>query len=420
MPRIGVSSRQDERRRALPRSPDRKRHAHDRSARRGASAAVAVAARRRDGVRRRLRRTRHRRGPSSASIARPARRPTPTRRPPDPAPAPRRRRRPDRAADAEPALPTVVLRPGDQGEQVRELQHRLFQLAWLPEVTTGAYDATTKEAVQGFQVKRACRPPACSTAHLASAEGDDEDADARPLFNVLHPGPALLAAGDEGDEVRDLQARLKQIAWFFGDVTGDLRRRRPSRRCAASRTSAQIPVTGEVDQRTLDRLHAMTATPTPRGAASTSSPQPGALDPRCRTGRVLCVDKTSRTAALGDRRQGRRDAWTCASARVDDTPTREGAVPRLLQKRATTSRSSTTPSMPFAMFFSGGQAVHYSLGLRGRRLRRRLARLRERPRLRRRRVAVRPGAGRRQGRRLLVLTARTSAWCRASAYAARA
>ena len=52
-------------------------------------------------------------------------------------------------------LPTVVLRPGDKGEQVRELQSRLYQLAWLPEVTTGVYDATTKEAVQGFQVKRA-------------------------------------------------------------------------------------------------------------------------------------------------------------------------------------------------------------------------------------------------------------------------
>ena len=33
----------------------------------------------------------------------------------------------------EPVLPTVVLRPGDKGEQVRELQSRLYQLAWLPE-----------------------------------------------------------------------------------------------------------------------------------------------------------------------------------------------------------------------------------------------------------------------------------------------
>ena len=47
-----------------------------------------------------------------------------------------------------------MLRAGDKGEQVRELQHRLYQLEWLPEVTTGVYDATTQEAVQGFQVKR--------------------------------------------------------------------------------------------------------------------------------------------------------------------------------------------------------------------------------------------------------------------------
>ena len=27
----------------------------------------------------------------------------------------------------------AVLEPGDKGEQVRELQNRLYQLAWLPE-----------------------------------------------------------------------------------------------------------------------------------------------------------------------------------------------------------------------------------------------------------------------------------------------
>ena len=41
---------------------------------------------------------------------------------------------------------------------MRELQSRLYQLAWLPEVTTGVYDALTKEAVQGFQVRRKLKP----------------------------------------------------------------------------------------------------------------------------------------------------------------------------------------------------------------------------------------------------------------------
>ena len=37
--------------------------------------------------------------------------------------------------------PEFRLAPGDRGTQVRELQHRLFQLDWLPELTTGRYDA---------------------------------------------------------------------------------------------------------------------------------------------------------------------------------------------------------------------------------------------------------------------------------------
>ena len=56
-----------------------------------------------------------------------------------------------------------------------------------------------------------------------------------------------------------------------------------------------IPVTGEVDQRTLDLLEGMTTEPTADELANVE-PDPAdgaALDPRCLTGRVLCVDKTS-------------------------------------------------------------------------------------------------------------------------------
>ena len=61
--------------------------------------------------------------------------------------------------------------------------------------------------------------------------------------------------------VRELQARLRQTAWYFGNVTDDY---------GSSTTSAvkgfqekrQIAVTGEVDRRTLNRLHGMTRMPT--------------------------------------------------------------------------------------------------------------------------------------------------------------
>ena len=47
-----------------------------------------------------------------------------------------------------------MLQPGAEGAQVRELQVRLHQLAWLPETTTGVYDDATVTAVKRFQAKR--------------------------------------------------------------------------------------------------------------------------------------------------------------------------------------------------------------------------------------------------------------------------
>ena len=57
----------------------------------------------------------------------------------------------------------------------------------------------------------------------------------------------------------------------------------------------EIPVTGEVDQRTWDRLAAMTRTPTQAELDNKPAPPPaaGKLDPRCLTGRVMCIDKSS-------------------------------------------------------------------------------------------------------------------------------
>ncbi len=113
----------------------------------------------------------------------------------------------------------------------------------------------------------------------------------------LHAGPTLLGPQTSGDRVRDLQARLKQIGWYFADVTGTYG---PVTTSAVKGFQAkrEIPVTGLVDHRTLDRLNAMTRTPTDDelhniaiGSASTRTP----LDARCLTGRALCIDKTSST-----------------------------------------------------------------------------------------------------------------------------
>jgi peptidoglycan hydrolase-like protein with peptidoglycan-binding domain len=257
-----------------------------------------------------------------------------------------------------PSLPTVVLRPGDKGEQVRELQSRLFQLQWLPEVTTGTYDAATKEAVQGFQVRRKLKPTGVldrtSWRRLkAMTKTPTHDA----MFNVFHPGKPILRSGDEGDQVRDAQARLKQIAWIFGDVTGTYDAGTVSA-VKGFQAKRQIPVTGEIDRRTLDRLHAMTVTPSHEELFNIE-PKPGELDARCRHGRVLCIDKTSRTLRWVIDGKVQLTLAARFGSTINDTPTREGLFHVYLMDADHVSKLYGS-EMPYSMFFSGGQAVHYS------------------------------------------------------------
>jgi peptidoglycan hydrolase-like protein with peptidoglycan-binding domain len=257
-----------------------------------------------------------------------------------------------------PAVAHVVLAPGAHGTKVRELQQRLSQLAWLPETTTGVYDAATAAAVKGFQAKRGLDATGRldrSTWHRLVAMTKQPSHDA--MFNVLHPGKTLYGPGDRGSSVRDLQARLKQIAWYFGDVTGTYD--------AATVTAVKgfqgkrvIPVTGEVDQRTLDRLSAMTSTPS-HDELFNIEPSPGKLDPRCLTGRVMCIDKTSRTLRWVVDGHVRQTLDARFGSTVSDTPTREGLFHVYLKDADHVSHLYGS-SMPYAMFFSGGQAVHYS------------------------------------------------------------
>jgi peptidoglycan hydrolase-like protein with peptidoglycan-binding domain len=252
--------------------------------------------------------------------------------------------------------PEFRLEQGDKGVKVRELQSRLYQLDWLPELTTGKYDAATRAAVSGFQDKR----------HLKATGVVDERTWKRlvamtktpthdQLFNVLHPGPAILQAGATGEQVRDLQARLVSIAWLFGDVTGtyDAATVEAVRGFQEKR---EIPVTGKVDQRTLDRLHAMTYQPSYE-LMHNITPEPGALDPRCQTGRALCVDKS--TNSLRWVIDGKVQKTLDVRFGSDELPTREGAFTVFEKSRDHVSSLYDT-SMPLAMFFSGGQAVHYS------------------------------------------------------------
>ena len=178
----------------------------------------------------------------------------------------------------------------------------------------------------------------------------------------LIPGPALLQTGSRGEQVRDLEARLKQIGWYADPVSADY----DGATVLAVRgfqAKRGIAVTGRVDQRTLARLRAMTRTPTREELFNIAPPSTtttdAALDPRCLTGRAMCVDKTSRTLRWVVDGKVLKTVDVRFGSTINNTPTREGAFHVGWKSRDHVSKLYDS-SMPFAMFFSGGQAVHYS------------------------------------------------------------
>jgi peptidoglycan hydrolase-like protein with peptidoglycan-binding domain len=240
---------------------------------------------------------------------------------------------------------TAVYMAGDVNDGVRELQARLKQLQWYAPTITGEYDDVTVEAVTGFQRKRGMP----DTGEVDQATWDKLVSMTRTptedeMHNSLVAGSTIIGPGDEGDKVRELQARLKQIGWFDADVTGTY-----GSTTTASVSGFQgkrgIPETGEVDQRTWDRLAANTG----GGAAG--------LDRRCTTGRVLCIDKSSRSLRWVI--DGSVKMTMDVRFGSEQTPTREGSFSVYYKSRDHVSSLYDTP-MPYAMFFDGGQAVHYS------------------------------------------------------------
>ncbi|MFJ8820257.1 L,D-transpeptidase family protein [Streptomyces sp. NPDC102467] len=156
--------------------------------------------------------------------------------------------------------------------------------------------------------------------------------------------------------MRGLQARLRQVAWLSATPTGTYG---PATTEAVRGFQGKrgLPRTGTTDTVTWQRLLEMTHEPT-RDELYASGGQPAAApDPRCMTGRVLCISKTSRTVSWMV--NGKRLMTTDVRFGSQYTPTREGVFHVYWKSRHHVSTIYHTP-MPYAMFFSGGQAVHYS------------------------------------------------------------
>ncbi|MER6913815.1 L,D-transpeptidase family protein [Streptomyces sp. NPDC000594] len=204
-------------------------------------------------------------------------------------------------------------------------------------------------------------PPSTAPPSTAPPSSASPEAPVQPSASATAsrtPAPRVLfGRGDEGAGVRELQARLAQISWFDSAPTGFYGRLTAS---AVDGFQARrgLPRTGQADTVTWARLLGMTTRPT-AAELSGEKPRPPRprLDPRCLNGRVLCVSKATRSLSWVV--DGTVRATLDVRFGSEYTPTREGVFQVFWKSRHHVSTLYDTP-MPYAMFFSGGQAVHYS------------------------------------------------------------
>lgn len=166
----------------------------------------------------------------------------------------------------------------------------------------------------------------------------------------------LMANGDESEQVRELQARLRQLKLvstaptaFYGSKT-----------TAAVKTFQSqhgLPATGSVDEATWQKVQSLTKKPTDEELRPPTTNEVDAPDPRCMQGRVMCISKESRTLAWMI--DGKVVSTMDVRFGSENTPTREGLFQVEWKAKEWTSTLYHT-SMPYSMFFSHGQAVHYS------------------------------------------------------------
>ncbi|MCU1538243.1 MAG: murein L,D-transpeptidase, partial [Humibacillus sp.] len=245
----------------------------------------------------------------------------------------------------------VVLKVGSSGWAVKDLQSRLMAVGRTSGAVDGQYDAGVAAALGSFL--RGSGLP---------GDGTRLTAEARQVLRVRSTSATVLAVGTSGARVKELQLRLQSRGLWSGSISGTWSAALDQRVLDLQRAQ-NLPQSGVVDLRTWNRLVSLTYTPgtfdTHRFSAGLRPllPTLASLDSRCRTGRVVCVDKATRTLTWVVSGKPTMVMW--ARFGMPGKETREGTFSILRKYEYVVSNLYFTP-MPYSMFFSGGQAVHYS------------------------------------------------------------
>ncbi|MGO4361084.1 L,D-transpeptidase family protein [Terrabacter sp. RAF57] len=247
---------------------------------------------------------------------------------------------------------TTRLKEGSSGYAVKDLQSRLraVKASYWSYAVSGYYGWTLGQRVLTFQRDQ----------NLPQSGVLDQRTWSRLVS--MSTSPVVLGRTTAAANVRELQRRLgAKGLWpyaFSGTYGWTL-----GQKVLAFQRAYDVPQSGVVDSRTWARLRALTYTPGSfdqhryYAGLRPLVPTLSSLDKRCRTGRVMCVDKSTRTLTWVVNGKPLTAMW--ARFGRPGKETREGTFSVSRKYEYVISNLYFTP-MPYSMFFSGGQAVHYS------------------------------------------------------------
>lgn len=255
---------------------------------------------------------------------------------------------------------TEVLRYRVKSPQVRELQVRLRLAKYLALYDVDdRFGMITREAVLKFQ-----RDNGLSATGIVDQQTWDtllmhSRAPTEAELNNTDVG-AWFAAPEQTAYMMELQHRLGQVGLYQGTVDGTFNAT-TRQAIEAWRVRIGLPVSEVMDERTWAVL--IRHTRNPRYAELFDAPPAStlvqALDPRCATGNVVCVSKNQQKMSYVVDGQVRFTREARFSRPGWDSPEGEFRIWHMDSNTVSKIFGERTP-MPYAMFYQGNVAIHYS------------------------------------------------------------
>lgn len=121
----------------------------------------------------------------------------------------------------------TLLQKGSEGAEVTKLQTRLIQLGYMNDKADGDYGTVTQNAVKLFQQALGWEQTGVATASLqsylysGSAPVYAGTSPAAPATKAPTAIYSQLSPGDTGSAVKNMQARLKELGYFDGELGGN-------------------------------------------------------------------------------------------------------------------------------------------------------------------------------------------------------